>query len=158
MTVKHELVTQKNESWWVKVCGGSTCSSLVVQLSCSCRSSLIFHQLPLKSLCFSVPLYKGWLWLFLIRCSKWNDSSTKWRSPSQIWRVEQQNQSFLANGTDWELSSHYLLWLFDNMSVHLSLGSTAASLEFFHSRIPLHYHSASLPAAGQNTNPEGVLC
>ena len=40
-------------------------------------------------------------------------------------RVKQQNQSFGANWTDWTLSSHYLLWFSDNLSVHLSLGSTA---------------------------------
>jgi hypothetical protein len=49
---------------------------------------------------------------------------TKWQSPCQIWRVKQQNQSFLANGTDWAVSSPYLLWLLSSLPVHLALGST----------------------------------
>ena len=39
-------------------------------------------------------------------------------------RVEQQNQSVVANGTDWAVISHYLFWLLSRLSVHLPLGST----------------------------------
>ena len=58
--------------------------------------------------------------------------------------VEHNNHSFLANWPDWALSSHYLLWLSNSLSVHFSLDSTApcgrpsASLEFIHSVIPPH--------------------
>ena len=59
--------------------------------------------------------------------------------------VEQKNHSFLANWSDWALSSHYLLWLEGSLSVHLALSSTApfgrpsASLDFLHSLTPPHY-------------------
>ena len=71
--------------------------------------------MPLKFLNFSVPLCEGWLWLFLIRCSKLQKSFRKSQSPAQIWRVKQQNHSFLANWINWTLSSHYLLWLLGSL-------------------------------------------
>ena len=76
-------------------------------------------------LCCSVALYQCWLWLFLIRCWKLKNSFTKWQSPSQNWSVARNNHPFLANWTEWAISSHYLLWLLSSLSVHLSLGSTA---------------------------------
>ena len=69
----------------------------------------------------------------------------KWQSPTKIWGVDQPNQSFLANWTDWEVSSHYSLWRLSSLSEHLSLGSTArfgrpsASI-----RCPSFSHSTSL--------------
>ena len=122
ITVAHELQTQKNQIL-MKEYESRKCWSLVVQLCCSCRISLISHQLHLKSLCFSAPPCEGWLWLFLIRCSKLEKSSLKWQCPGQIRSIEQQNQSFLANWSNWALSSHYSLWMLNILSVHLSLGS-----------------------------------
>ena len=118
---------KKSKSWCVKGYGATKCPSLVVLLSCSSRISLIYRRQPLKSVCFSVSLCESWLWLFLIRCSKLKNSSAKWQSPFQIWGVEQQNHSFLANWTDWALSSHYLMWLEGILSVHLAIRSTAPS-------------------------------
>ena len=99
---------------------------------------------------FSVPQCQGWIWLFSIRGSKLNNLSTKRQSPCQIWIVEQQNHPFFANWTDWVLSLHSLLWLLDNLSVHLSLDSTApfgrpsASVKFLHSlTLPHYYHCIS---------------
>ena len=121
------------------------CSSIVVQLSCSRRIGWICLQLPLESLCFSAPLCESWLCLFLTRCSKLKNLTTKWRSATQVWGVKQKNHSLLANWTDLALSSHYLLWLDGSLSVHLFLDCTApfgrpsASLEFLYSLISPHY-------------------
>ena len=80
-------------------------------MSCTLFVSVIFGQLPLHFL--SWPLFR-----------KLKNSSTKWQSRSQIRIIEQRNQSFLANWTDWTLSSHDSLWFLDNSSDQLSLGST----------------------------------
>ena len=75
---------------------------------------------------------------------------------------------------DLAVSPQHLLRLLAVLSIHLCVsvslprllsfldstppfGRPLVSLEFFHSLIPSHYHSASLPAAVQNTTPEGVL-
>ena len=60
MTVEHELETQKNQIL-MKEYDSRNCWSLVVQLCCSCRISLISHPLPLISLCFSFLLCVGWI-------------------------------------------------------------------------------------------------
>ena len=91
--------------------------------------------------------------VFLRRRSKLTNSSTKWQSPSQIWRVEKQNQSFLANWTDCARSSHYLLWLEGSLSAHLTLGSTAPF-----GRPPSNFSVHSLSTRSvQDTTPCGVL-
>ena len=160
MTVKYELGHEKL-SWWEKKCGATKCWSLVVQLSCSCRFSLISHQLHLKSLYFSAPRCEGWLRLFFIRRSKLKNSCKNWLSPSQNWSVARNNQSFLANWTDSALSSHYSLWLLDILPDHLYLGSTAPFSRppptSFLLSLRLTMPAVSLPAAVQNTIPEGVL-
>ena len=77
-------------------------------------------------------------------------------------QVEQKNYSLLANWSDWALIFQHLLRIEADLSVHLTLSSTtpcgrpSASLEYLDSLILPHYHSASLPAAVQNTTPEGV--
>ena len=163
MPVKHELETLKILLWWGKKCGATTYCSLLVRLCCSCRFSLISHPLDLKSFCFSAPLCEGWLWLLLICCSKLKDSSTKWQSHSQSWGVKQQNHAFRANWTDWVLSLHYLLWLLDNLSVHLSLDSTApfgrasASVTFLHSLNPPHCACCTSLCSIQDITLEGFL-
>ena len=58
MTVEHELQTQTNQIL-MKEYDSRKCWSLVAQLCCSCRISLISHPLPLISLCFSVLLCVG---------------------------------------------------------------------------------------------------
>ena len=101
--------------------------------------------MPLKFLNFSVPLCEGWLWLFLIRCSKSQKSFKNCQSPAQIWRVKQQNHSFLANWINWTLSSHYSLWLLSSLKnkslpwFHFALWSAFGLL-----RIPSFSHSTLL--------------
>ena len=80
--------------------------SLVVQLSCFRRSSLISHQLHLKSLNSSVRSLTSFV---LDSSFKLRNPSTKWQSPSQIWRVKQQNHAFLANWINSALSFHYFV-------------------------------------------------
>ena len=84
----------KTKSLWLKACGAMKCWSLVVKLSSFCRFSLISHQLPSKSLCLSVPPCEGWFWMFLIRCSKLKNSSTKWQSP---WRIVELNSKIIVS-------------------------------------------------------------
>ena len=58
--------------WWdnlMKEYDCRKCWSLVVKLCCSCRLSLISHQLHLKSLNFSLPLCEGWIWLLFVPSS-----------------------------------------------------------------------------------------
>ena len=114
-------VADRKNQILMKEYDATKCWSLVVQLCCSYRISSICRQLPFKSLCFSVLLCEGWIWLLLIRRSKLKNSSTKWKSTSQIWRVDQQNHSFLANWTNWALSSHYSLWILDILPAHLCI-------------------------------------
>ena len=95
--------------------------------------------MPLKLLNFSVPLCEGWLWLFLIRCSKLQKSFRKCQSPAQIWGVKQKNHSFLTNWINWTLSSHYLLWLLGSLKNQSLPWFHLASLEFLHCLIPPHY-------------------
>ena len=113
---------------------------------------------------FSAPLCEGWLRLFLMRCSELENFTEKWQSLSQIWTVTAQNQSFLANWTDWGLSSHYSLLLLHNLSVHLFLGSTvpfgrpSASFEnSFILSFCLTITTASLSDPVPNTTPDLVL-
>ena len=79
-------------------------------------------------------------------------------------RVKQQNHSLLANCTNSALSSDNFVSLFDNLSVHLSLGSNAsfgrpsASFEYsFILSLCLTTATAFLSDPVQNTTPEGVL-
>ena len=129
MPVKHELETQKMKfnDWKVR-CG--YLRMLVTESVSVSRSSSVVER---------------WLWPLLIRRSKLKNFPTKWQSPTQIRRVQQQDQSFVANWTDRTLSSHYSLWLLDILHDYLSLGSTAlfgrpsASVN-----IPSFSHSAAL--------------
>ena len=74
-------------------------------------------------------------------------------------RVEQKNYSLLANWSDWGLSLQDLLRLAVDLSIQLTLGSTAscvrpsASLEFLHSLIPPHYHYCISLRSVQDTTP-----
>ena len=94
---------------------------------------------------FSVLLCEGWIWLFWIRRLNLKSYYTKWPSPSQNWSVARNNNPFLANWTEWALSSNYSLWLLDILPDQLSLGSTepsdrpSASRELLHSLILPHY-------------------
>ena len=97
--------------------------SLVLELSSSFRFSLISHPLHLKSLYFSLPLCEGWIWLLFIPSSELKNPCLKWQSPSQIWRVKQQNHPFLANCTNSAPSSHYFDSFLDNLTGPLFLGS-----------------------------------
>ena len=145
-----------------KRCGATKCWTFAVQLSFSCLISLNFRQLDLKSLYFSLPLCEGWILLSLIRGSKSKNASLKWQSPCQIRRVEQQNQSVLANCSDCTLNSHYPLWLLDTLPVHLPpwfhCALRSASFEkFLHSLTLPHYHYCISLCSAQNTTPEGIL-
>ena len=155
MTIKYELETQKNYAD-EKKCGVAKllipcCTTLLLSLNFFDLSSTTFG-ISLFSvslfLCFSVSLclcVKVDCGCSQFGVQKLANSSVKWKSPSQIWRVEQQNQSFLANWTDCAVSYLYLLWFEGSLSVHLALGFTApcgrpsASLEFRRSLIPPHY-------------------
>ena len=109
MTVKHELETRKMKfNDWKVQCGYLW--MLVTESVSVSRSSSVVER---------------WLWSLLIRLSKLKTFSTKWQSPAQIRRVQQQDQSFVANWTDRTLSSDYSLWLLDIVPDYLSLGSTA---------------------------------
>ena len=104
---------------------------------------------------FSVPLCECWLWSLLSRLSILKNSSTEWQSSFQNGSVAWNNHHFLANWTDWVLSSHYLLWLLDILPDYISLGSTEPfGLLENSSILSLHL---TLPAAVQSTTAEGVL-
>ena len=87
----------KKWSWWQKLVWWNEMLIPCCKLSCSCRNSSICHQLPLKSLYFSIRLCEGWLWLFLRRRSKLNNSSRKWQSPAKNWIVEQLNRIIILS-------------------------------------------------------------
>ena len=70
--------------------------------------------------CFSA-LAERWQWLFLIYCLKLKNPSTRWQSPFQIWRVGQQNQSFLGRWHGLPFSVDYLRRLLDILYVHLCI-------------------------------------
>ena len=92
------------------------------------------------------------------------NSPLKWQSPSQIWRVKQQNHSFFANCSNCTLNSHYSLLLLDTLPIHLPLDSTApfdrpsaAFEKSFILSLCLTITTASLSDPVQNTTPEGIL-
>ena len=91
--------------------------SLVVQLSCSRGICLICLQLPLN-LCFSVPLCEGWLWLFLIRCSKLKNSSTKWQSP---WSTVEWNRRIILPLPDDMICPSVMIICTDSWIFHLCI-------------------------------------
>ena len=100
----------------------------------------------------------------LIRSSELKNARIKWQSPSQIWRVKQPNHSFLVNCTNSALSSHNLLWIFDDLSVQISLefttpfGRPSASFEnSWILSLCLTITIASPCDPVQNTTPEGIL-
>ena len=68
------------------------CSSLVVQLPCSRRISLICRRQPLKSVYFSVSLCESWLYLFSVHRLKLKNSPTKWQSP---WGIVEWNRRII---------------------------------------------------------------
>ena len=139
--------------------GATKCWSIFVKLSCSCWFSLISYQLHLKSHYFSLFLCEGWLRLFLIRGSKVKNFFTKWQSPPQNCSVVRNNHPFLANWTDWALSSHCSLLLLDIFPDHLSLGSAAPfgrPSASFENSFMLSL-CLTIPADVQDTTLEGVL-
>jgi hypothetical protein len=72
-------------------------------------------------------------------------------------KIEQNNHSILANGTEWAPSSHHLLWLLYSRVSWLVLSSLIPLCAWIGLRPPAkistlsHYHSASSSSSVQNT-------
>ena len=101
------------------------CWSLVILLSCSRLISLIHLQLPLKSLRFSAPLCDGSLCLFLIRDSKWKNSSTKWQSP---WRVVELNRRIILSLPDYMICPSRVIICWNSWILYLLICTTLSLL------------------------------
>ena len=100
---------------------------LLWQLSIFLLNFLGFlHLLPLKSLCFSLLLCEGWIWLLLIRRSKLkNFLPQNGNLLLRLERVKQQKHSFLANWTDSALKFSLFRLTLGYLTDPLFLGSTA---------------------------------